>query len=168
MPKWDHTRRLLSESQPRQLYGLVKLPRHVARQLRQYVRQTSSYGKNSEYALEIVQQYNISNSGILVSFNVESLVSSPITTDRTTRRSFRNNANTFIEAFEQKAIESSTLKPKYWCRYMNDTVVIWPHGPDKYNTCMFMAYVATLDHPQASSRSHSDKSEIFQTTTPGS
>lgn len=43
-------------------------------------------------------------------------------------------ANIFMEEFEQKAIETSTLKPKVWLRYVDDTFVVWSHGDDKLNT----------------------------------
>ncbi|GJQ76269.1 hypothetical protein Trydic_g2000 [Trypoxylus dichotomus] len=38
-------------------------------------------------------------------------------------------ANIFMEAFEHEAIESSRMKPKCWYRYVDDTFIIWPHGP---------------------------------------
>ncbi|GJQ81343.1 hypothetical protein Trydic_g20555 [Trypoxylus dichotomus] len=38
-------------------------------------------------------------------------------------------ANIFMEAFEYEAIEFSRMKPKCWYRYIDDTFVIWPHGP---------------------------------------
>ncbi|XP_018571050.1 protein cortex-like [Anoplophora glabripennis] len=37
-------------------------------------------------------------------------------------------ANIYMEAFEKKALESTTLKPKCWYRYVDDTFIIWPHG----------------------------------------
>jgi len=39
--------------------------------------------------------------------------------------------NFFMENFEKKAIEQATHKPVCWCRYVEDTVVIWPHGQRK-------------------------------------
>ncbi|XP_018577260.1 uncharacterized protein LOC108915650 [Anoplophora glabripennis] len=45
-------------------------------------------------------------------------------------------AHIYMEAFEKKALESTTLKPKY--RYVDDTFIIWPHG---HNTV-----VDFLDH----------------------
>ena len=37
-------------------------------------------------------------------------------------------ANLFMEAFEERALESATLKPRLWVRYVDDTFVLWPHG----------------------------------------
>ncbi|XP_018569905.1 uncharacterized protein LOC108909916 [Anoplophora glabripennis] len=35
--------------------------------------------------------------------------------------------NIYMEALEKKALESTTLKPKCWYRYVDDTFIIWPH-----------------------------------------
>jgi hypothetical protein len=40
-------------------------------------------------------------------------------------------ANFFMEDFEKKTIEQATHKPVCWYRYVDDTLVIWPHGQDK-------------------------------------
>jgi hypothetical protein len=40
-------------------------------------------------------------------------------------------ANYFMEYFEEMALESATYKPLCWFRYVDDTFVIWPHGPGK-------------------------------------
>ena len=40
-------------------------------------------------------------------------------------------ANLFVEDLEEKAIMTSTHKPKLWIRYADDTFVIWPHGETK-------------------------------------
>ena len=38
-------------------------------------------------------------------------------------------ANLFMEHIEEKAITSSPFKPHLWTRYVDDTLVICPHGP---------------------------------------
>jgi hypothetical protein len=40
-------------------------------------------------------------------------------------------ANYFMEYFEEMALESATYKPLCWFPYVDDTFVIWPHGPGK-------------------------------------
>ena len=36
-------------------------------------------------------------------------------------------ANLFMEAFEEKAV----LQPRMWVRYVDDTLVLWPHEEDE-------------------------------------
>ena len=43
-------------------------------------------------------------------------------------------ANLFMEAFEEKALESAVLRPRMWVRYVDDTFVLWPHEEDKLET----------------------------------
>ena len=40
-------------------------------------------------------------------------------------------ADPFMELFEQEALNSANDKPELWVRYVDDTFVIWQHGPDK-------------------------------------
>ena len=40
-------------------------------------------------------------------------------------------ANFFMEKFEQQALSSAPKKPKVWFRYVDDTFVVWSHGPKK-------------------------------------
>ncbi|XP_065213372.1 uncharacterized protein LOC135840674 [Planococcus citri] len=40
-------------------------------------------------------------------------------------------ANFYMEKFEEKALETATLKPKIWLRYVDDVFAIWQHGRDK-------------------------------------
>ena len=36
-----------------------------------------------------------------------------------------------MESFEQEAVNSANNKPKLWVPYVDDTFVIWHHGPHK-------------------------------------
>ena len=36
-------------------------------------------------------------------------------------------ANVYMEAFQKQGLVSSTLNPKSWLRYVDDTFVVWPH-----------------------------------------
>jgi hypothetical protein len=40
-------------------------------------------------------------------------------------------ANFFMEDFEKNAIEQATHIPVCWFRYVDNTLVIWPHGQEK-------------------------------------
>jgi hypothetical protein len=39
--------------------------------------------------------------------------------------------NFYMEDYEKVALESVPLKPSCWFRYVDDTFVIWQHGPYK-------------------------------------
>jgi hypothetical protein len=40
-------------------------------------------------------------------------------------------ANFYREDYEKTELDSAQLHPRCWFRYVDDTLVIWPHGPDK-------------------------------------
>jgi hypothetical protein len=40
-------------------------------------------------------------------------------------------ADFFMERFEETALEGAIHKPLCWFHYVDDTFVIWPHGPRK-------------------------------------
>ncbi|GJQ88825.1 hypothetical protein Trydic_g14814 [Trypoxylus dichotomus] len=40
-------------------------------------------------------------------------------------------ANLFMERFKNLAIETAVDKPTVWWKYVDDTLVVWPHGRDK-------------------------------------
>jgi retron-type reverse transcriptase len=46
-------------------------------------------------------------------------------------------ANFYIEDFEERALDSASHKPLCWFRYVDDTFVIWPHGPDKFKEFLY-------------------------------
>ncbi|GFG37926.1 hypothetical protein Cfor_07414 [Coptotermes formosanus] len=50
-------------------------------------------------------------------------------------------ANFFMEDFEERALQQATLKPLCWFRYMDDTFVIWPHGPINLEEFLERLYV---------------------------
>ena len=54
-------------------------------------------------------------------------------------------ANLYMEDFEIRALNSSTLKPKLWLRYVDDTFVIWQHGDDNLNK--FLSHLNQI-HPR--------------------
>ena len=42
-------------------------------------------------------------------------------------------ANFFMEKFEQQALNLAKKKPSCWFRYVDDTFVVWSHGPEELN-----------------------------------
>lgn len=53
-------------------------------------------------------------------------------------------ANLFLEDFETRALDSAADKPSCWLRYVDDTFVVWPHGPDKLQN--FLRHINSV-HP---------------------
>jgi hypothetical protein len=40
-------------------------------------------------------------------------------------------SNIFMEHFEKTALDTADYIPAKWLRYVDDTFVLWPHGPAK-------------------------------------
>ena len=53
-------------------------------------------------------------------------------------------ANLFMEEFEKKVFATSTLKPGFWLRYVDDTLSSWAHGLE--NLHRFLEHINSL-HP---------------------
>jgi hypothetical protein len=51
-------------------------------------------------------------------------------------------SNIFMENFEQFALDSAQHKPLLWLRYVDDTFVSWPHGPEQLQN--FLSDLNTL------------------------
>ena len=51
-------------------------------------------------------------------------------------------ANFFMEHFETQALTSAIDKPTRWFRYVDDTLVIWPHGEEKLTS--FLAHLNSI------------------------
>jgi hypothetical protein len=49
----------------------------------------------------------------------------------------------YMEDTEKAELESAPLKPRCWFRYVDDTFVIWPHGPDKLKD--FLHHLNSID-----------------------
>ena len=39
-------------------------------------------------------------------------------------------ANTFMSKLEKTILDTSPLKPTYYCRFIDDIIMIWPHSED--------------------------------------
>ena len=40
-------------------------------------------------------------------------------------------ANLYMEHLEQIALQTASLSPRLWLRYVDDTFVVWPHGQEE-------------------------------------
>ncbi|XP_018574499.1 uncharacterized protein LOC108913431 [Anoplophora glabripennis] len=131
------------------------LARYVAHEIRDLVGRTEYHVKNAGDFIDRIRGIELQPGDILVSFHVtslftkvpvdealeklhrrliaeekgESLMELAKVCIKSTFFAFRDQ---FYEqtkgAFEKKALKSTTLKPKCWYRYVDDTFIIWPHG----------------------------------------
>ncbi|XP_071491792.1 uncharacterized protein [Diadema antillarum] len=53
-------------------------------------------------------------------------------------------ANLFMENFEETALQTATIRPKVWLRYVDDTFVVWQHGAEEINN--FLQHINS-QHP---------------------
>ncbi|XP_023702295.1 uncharacterized protein LOC111861724, partial [Cryptotermes secundus] len=53
-------------------------------------------------------------------------------------------SNIYMEDFEDRALVSAPHKSRCWFRYVDDTFVIWPHGPDKLKD--FLNHLNSIHH----------------------
>jgi hypothetical protein len=51
-------------------------------------------------------------------------------------------SNIYMEYFEKLALYSAQHKPSLWLRYVDDTFVVWPHGPEHLQN--FLSYLICL------------------------
>jgi hypothetical protein len=51
-------------------------------------------------------------------------------------------SNLYMEHFKKLALNSALHKPSLWLRYVDDTLVVWPHGPDRLQN--FFSYLNSL------------------------
>jgi hypothetical protein len=54
-------------------------------------------------------------------------------------------SNIFMEHFEKLALDSAQHKPSVWLRYVDDTFVVWPHGPSRLQD--FLSHLNNLRPP---------------------
>jgi hypothetical protein len=52
-------------------------------------------------------------------------------------------SNIFMEHFEKLALESAQHKPSLWLRDVDDTFVLWPHGPERLQN--FLRHLSSLE-----------------------
>ena len=52
-------------------------------------------------------------------------------------------ANIFMEDFEKKALSGSSMAPKLWKRYVDDTFVIWALGINRLHE--FLEYLNSIN-----------------------
>jgi hypothetical protein len=51
-------------------------------------------------------------------------------------------SNIYVEHFEKRALDGAQHKPSPWLRYVDDTFVIWPHGPERLQ--IFLSHLSSL------------------------
>ena len=66
-------------------------------------------------------------------------------------------ANLFMEEFEKNVLATSTLKPGFWFRYVDDTFCSWAHGLE--NLHRFLKHIDDLLHPSLKFTSEMQKED---------
>ncbi|XP_071445600.1 uncharacterized protein [Hetaerina americana] len=51
-------------------------------------------------------------------------------------------ANFYMENFEERALRTAPLRPKYFFRYVDDTFIVWPHGSEALTE-----FLSHMNHP---------------------
>jgi hypothetical protein len=52
------------------------------------------------------------------------------------------SSNIYMEHSEKVALDSTQHKPSLWLRYVEDTFVVWPHGPERLQN--FLSHLNSL------------------------
>ncbi|XP_026746572.1 uncharacterized protein LOC113507847 [Trichoplusia ni] len=119
-----------------------KLSRQLATLLQPYTGKTSSYVRDSRHFVELLEGIQLQDTDIMAEINyVESITYCLKSGYFLWRGDFYLQidgvamgsplapvvANIFMEWFEEKALESANVKPRYWWRYVDDifAVVAW-------------------------------------------
>jgi hypothetical protein len=69
-------------------------------------------------------------------------------------------SNIFMKHFEKLALDSAQHKQSLWLRYVDDTFVVWPHGPERLQD--LLSHLSSLRPPiQFTVETESDSAIAF-------